>query len=97
MSDAPRRFYKEVAVREAADGFAITLDGREIKTPGGNALHVSKRALADGVAAEWEAQTKQIVPATMPFTRFAYVAIDHTRGHRDERVNILVRYAETDL
>ncbi|MES1204181.1 MAG: ATP12 family protein, partial [Pseudomonadota bacterium] len=69
MNDTPRRFYKDVAVRDVDGAFAVTLDGREIKTPGGAALRVPRRALAQGIAVEWEAQTKQIVPATMPFTR----------------------------
>ncbi|HWA01638.1 MAG TPA: ATP12 family protein [Caulobacterales bacterium] len=95
--ETPRRFYKDVAVRAVDDVFAVTLDGREIETPGGRALRVPKEKLAQGVAAEWEAQGKQIIPATMPFTRFAYVALDHTHANREERIGILTKYAETDL
>ncbi|MES1158804.1 MAG: ATP12 family protein [Terricaulis silvestris] len=95
--EAARRFYKDASVREDAGGFAIMLDERELKTPGQRPFRLPKRALAAAIAAEWQAQDKQIVPATMPMTRFAAVAIDHTHAARDERIGIVAKYAETDL
>ena len=96
-TDAARRFYKEASVREDGGGFSIMLDARELKTPGQRPFRIGKRALADAIAAEWQAQDKQIIPATMPMTRFATVSIDHTRDARDERIGIVAKYAETDL
>ncbi len=40
---ALRRFYKDVAVVEGPDGFAITLDGRQARTPGRRALGLAMR------------------------------------------------------
>jgi len=34
----PKRFYASAEVSERADGFAITLDGKPVRTPGRKAL-----------------------------------------------------------
>jgi len=96
-SEAARRFYKDASVRDEGGGFSILLDTRELKTPGQRPFRLHKRALAEAVAAEWQAQDKLIMPAAMPMTRFAAVAIDHTHDARDERIDIIAKYAETDL
>ncbi len=49
-----KRFYKEAGVTEADGGFAVTLDGKPIKTPSGRIVAVPVRAIADAIAAEWE-------------------------------------------
>ncbi len=61
---------------EAPSGFAITLDGRPMRTPARRALEVPTRALADAVAAEWAAHAEIIDPAKMPLTRLANSIID---------------------
>ena len=53
----PKRFYKSVAVTET---FGIALDGKTVKTPLKAPLVLPNRALAEAVAAEWEAQTEVI-------------------------------------
>ena len=54
----PKRFFKEVSVGETADGFAILLDGRPVKTPGKRPLVLPARAAAEILAAEWDAQAE---------------------------------------
>jgi chaperone required for assembly of F1-ATPase len=71
-----RRFYDDVSVVAGEDGFAVTLDGRAVKTPAGRALQAPARAIADAIAAEWRAQVEQVDPATMPLTRLANSIID---------------------
>ena len=71
-----KRFYKEVGVAEAEGGFAITLDGKPIRTPSGRQVVIPSRALADAVAAEWAAQGETISPMTMPLTRIANSVVE---------------------
>ncbi len=57
-------------------GFAIRLDGRAVRTPARRILEVPTRALADALAAEWNAQQELIDPLNMPLTRLANSIID---------------------
>jgi chaperone required for assembly of F1-ATPase len=98
-SSKPRkRFYTSASVAELSpDAFEIQLDGRAVKTPAGRPLAAPTRALADAIAAEWNAQGDEIVPATLPLTRIANSAIDGVAGREGETVADIVNYAGTDL
>ncbi|OIP82889.1 MAG: ATPase [Rhodobacterales bacterium CG2_30_65_12] len=94
----PKRFWKESKVIEAeGGGFAIALDGRPVRTPAKAPLVLPSRALAEAVAAEWEAQTGEVRPETMPLTRTANAAIDKVAVQHDEVAALLAAYGETDL
>ena len=41
-----KRFFKEVSVAPAKEGFAVLLDGRPIRTPAGKALTLPTETLA---------------------------------------------------
>jgi chaperone required for assembly of F1-ATPase len=92
-----KRFYTSVGVIEADGGFAVALDGKPIKTPSGKIVAVPKRAIADAMAAEWEAQKETIDPLTMPMTRFANSVVDAVI----DRVGIvrddIAKYFNSDL
>lgn len=70
-----KRFYEKAGVGERAP-YAILLDGRSVKTPAGNALALPSLALAQAVAAEWDAQGERIDPAAMPLTRLVNTIVD---------------------
>lgn len=95
--DLPKRFYKEVGVGSAPDGFAVTLDGRSPRTPGQKPVVVPQKALAEAMAEEWAAQAEFIDPKTMPIVRLVNSAIEAG----DERLQALrdeiVKYAGNDL
>ncbi|GJD68825.1 ATP12 family chaperone protein [Methylobacterium gnaphalii] len=93
----PKRFYKEAGFSETEAGFGLTLDGRPARTPARNLLRLPTRALAERVAAEWQAQAEVIDPAKMPLTRLANSAIDGVAERRDEVAADLGAYAGTDL
>ncbi len=93
----PRRFYKAVGVAEDESGWRIELDGRTPKTPAKKSLTVPTRALADAIAAEWDAQEKELDLPAMALTRLANVALDRTPLTRDEMVAEVTSYAGTDL
>lgn len=92
-----KRFYREVAVTETEAGHSVTLDGRPIKTPGKRPLVLPYRALADAIAAEWDAQEETVKPATMALTKLANSTIDVVADRRPDIVAETARYAATDL
>jgi chaperone required for assembly of F1-ATPase len=92
-----KRFWTEARVEEGAVGFTVSLDGRAVKTPAKAPLLVPTRAMAEAIAAEWDAQTGKVDPATMPVTRAANSAIDKVTVQFDEVVGLLSDYGGTDL
>jgi chaperone required for assembly of F1-ATPase len=92
-----RRVYREVRVAPSGGGWSILLDARTLQTPARAPLSVPRRALAEALAAEWDAQTEKVVPATMPLMRLAATAIDRTTAQRGAVIDEIVGYAETDL
>ena len=68
--ELPKRFYKDVAVAPVDGGFVVTLDGRQVKTPGLKIpVIVPVAPIATAMAAEWAAQGEFINPGTMPTVR----------------------------
>jgi chaperone required for assembly of F1-ATPase len=92
-----RRVYTQVTTRPVGGGWGLALDQRPVRTLGKNELVVPSEALAAAIAAEWDAQQTEIRPATMPLTRLAATAIDHTAVQRDRVVAETADYAGTDL
>jgi len=92
-----KRFYKEVTTQPVDNGFAVLLDGRQLKTPGKLVLIAPTQKAAELVAAEWDAQEDNIRPETMPVTRLINVTIELTPKNRDALVLEARRYAGTDL
>jgi chaperone required for assembly of F1-ATPase len=72
----PRRFYRQAHVDASGEGFRILLDDRPVRTPARRPLIVPSRALAQALAAEWDAQGETIDPAAMPLTRLANSILD---------------------
>lgn len=94
---ALRRFYRQATVTESADGFAIELDGKALRSPAKNALHLPSRALAEAICAEWAGQGEKIQPHSMPLMQLAATAIDRVAPDRARIVAEVASYAGTDL
>ena len=92
-----RRFWKAAEVVAAEDGFGIALDGRRVKTPAKADLAVPTRALAEAIAAEWNASAETVDPRAMPLTGLANAAVDRVAADKDQFAAGLARYAESDL
>lgn len=92
-----KRFWKEATALETGGGFSIRLDGRVVKTPAKAALILPTLALAEAVAAEWDAQQGAVRPETMPLTRAANSAIDKVAPMRAEVIAELAGYGGSDL
>lgn len=96
-AEKPRRFYKTVTVIEAAGGWQVQLDGRNLRTPKAKLMVLPTRAVADEIAAEWAAQTDVIEMATMHATRLANTAIETIGDSREGVADQIADYAGSDL
>jgi chaperone required for assembly of F1-ATPase len=92
-----KRFYQDAGVAESDAGFAITLDGKQVKTPSRRNLAAPDRAIAEAIAAEWQAQPELINPTTMPLTRLANSVIDAVVERIDAVTDDVAKYFESDL
>ncbi len=92
-----RKFYTDVGVVGTSEGFAVTLDGKAIKTPVKNPLFMPTDVLAQIVAEEWRAQDENIVPSSMPMTTLVNTAVDRVTPRRVEIIEEMVAYGHTDL
>ena len=93
----PKRFYKEAKAGAAEGGFAVLLDGRQVKTPSGRLLVFPTLEAAALSAFEYEAQSGEINPSTMPVTRLANSAVDGVADQVSEVLADIRLYASSDL
>lgn len=92
-----KRFWREVAIAQGDNGFAVTLDGRPVRTQvAGRPQQVPTRALAELLAAEWERVEERVDPHAFPARDLADRAIETVADNRDAAARALLRYAETD-
>lgn len=82
---------------ESAGRFAVELDGRSVKTPAKASLILPTRAMAEAIAAEWQAQEGAVNPHTMPCTRSANAALDKVQVQHSEVADMLAEYGDADL
>ncbi len=92
-----KRFYKKVAVAREGEVFAVTLDGKQMRTRARAPFFLPSEAVAYAIAVEWENQESTIEPQSMPITRLAGTAIDRVAPARPRVIDELTAYAETDL
>ncbi|PWJ18270.1 ATP12 family chaperone protein [Jannaschia seohaensis] len=92
-----KRFWKEARVAPVEDGYAVQLDGRPVRSPLKTLVAMPSRALAEGVAQEWQAQEDVIAPLTMPLTRAVNATLDKVMTQQEEVAAHLAEYGESDL
>ena len=92
-----KRFYTSAGVAEADGGFAVTLDGKPIRTPSGRQVIAPTHGIADAIAAEWNAQGEMINPLSMPLTRFANSVVEAVADRLDAVADDVAKYLGTDL
>ncbi len=91
------RFYAATGVLDTAEGYAVTLDGKPVRTPARRPLAAPNLALARAIAAEWEAQREVIDPAAMPLTRLANAIIDGVAEKPGPVAAEIEKYLASDL
>ena len=77
--------------------FPLLLDGKPVKTPARRALAAPNAALAEKIAAEWNAQRETIDPARMPLTRLANAVIDAVKDAPQPVAAEIAKYLGADL
>jgi chaperone required for assembly of F1-ATPase len=97
MTARLKRFYRAVTADGAPPAVRVLLDGKPMRTPAKRELALPTRALAEAVAAEWEAQIDHMDPAAMPLTRFANSALDGVTGREAEVRAEIAKYGASDL
>ena len=93
----PKRFYAAVNLQHNGEGFAIMLDGKNVRTPMGKLLQCASQQLAQQICAEWEAQVEVINADLMPLTRLLNIALDRVEMDRAALLADIANYCETDL
>ncbi|OCT49514.1 Protein atp12, mitochondrial [Cladophialophora carrionii] len=103
-----KRFWKEVHVTEAPEGYQILLDQRPVRTPSKSILTIprSKPHLAHAIAIEWdmlESAQQALKNHNIPMTSIAARAQDiieaEAKGDakvRNEIITTMLRYLDTD-
>ncbi|HEY1857172.1 ATP12 family protein [Acidocella sp.] len=92
-----KRFWSTTRVTAQDGAFAVLLDARPLKLPGGGALSVPFEPLAEAIAAEWAAAPESFTPDDLPLTRLATTAQDRVRPHRAAIIGQLAAYGLNDL
>ncbi|MCH9051997.1 MAG: ATPase [Proteobacteria bacterium] len=101
-----KRFYERAAAEPCppseggtggGDGFRVVLDGRPIKTPAKADLVLPSLALAEAVAAEWQAQGAEVEVRSLALTGLVWTAIDRVGSDRARVVEEVAAYAAHDL
>lgn len=96
-----KRFWDEARVEREGGGFAVRLDGRPVRLPGGGALAVPSLPLAEALAAEWQAAggTKggEMRWDEVPLTRLAGTAAERIAPEPAATAAAIAAYGGTDL
>ena len=93
----PRRFYETATTAAVVDGHAVRLDDKPVRTPARRVLAAPTLALAEAIAAEWQAQKHVIDPAKMPLTRLANAIIDGVADTPQPVAAEIAKYLASDL
>jgi chaperone required for assembly of F1-ATPase len=91
------RFYAKAEAFVLAEGFAVQLDDKPVRTPARRLLAAPSLPLAQAIAAEWEAQREVVNPSKMPLTRLANAIIDGVAEQPDPVAAEIEKYLASDL
>ena len=96
-----KRFWNKADLTEEHGRYAIKLDGRPMRLPGGPILALESRPLAEAIAAEWQAAGTQkggtLIAEDVPLTRIAGTAQERIAPDPAPTIAALAVYGETDL
>lgn len=96
-----KRFWEEARVEPGEDGLAVLLDGRPVRLPSGAALRVQRPALAEALAAEWQAagrsKGQEFRPDEIALTRLVGTAQEKVAPDPAPMVKGIAEYAAADL
>jgi chaperone required for assembly of F1-ATPase len=96
-----KRFWDNATLEPGDAGFAILLDGRPMRLPGGAVLRLTAERLAVAIAEEWQAAGEtgggEVSVLDMPLTRLAGTAQERIVPDPWPTIDAIARYGESDL
>jgi chaperone required for assembly of F1-ATPase len=97
-----KRFWDSAAhAAQPGGGFGVLLDSRPVRLPSGTPLLVASQALAEAIAAEWNAaggaKGGEMSMEDVPLTRLAGTAQERLAVNAAAQIEGLAKFAETDL
>jgi chaperone required for assembly of F1-ATPase len=96
-----KRFWDTATAQPGPLGWAILLDGKPMHIPDGAELRVPNQALAEAIAAEWQAAGRakggEMTLDDVPLTRLAGTAQSRIAPDPAPVAEALTKYAETDV
>jgi len=96
-----KRFWENACISPVEQGYAILLDQRPMRLPGGAVLCVSRKKLALAIAAEWQvaggAKGGEMSFRDTPLTRLAGTAQERIAPDPWPTADAIARYGESDL
>ncbi len=96
-----KRFWDHATTAGPGEGYAILLDDRPMRLPGGAILRLASPRLAEAIASEWElaggAKGDDMSFADTPLTRLAGTAQERIAPDPWPTIDAIARYGETDL
>jgi chaperone required for assembly of F1-ATPase len=96
-----KRFWDNATAVPTADGFAVHLDGKPLRLPGGSTLAVRTRPLAEALAAEWQAaggaKNGTMSWEDVPLSRLIGTAAERIAPAPEATMLAIAKYGETDL
>lgn len=93
-----KRFYKFVTLTDKTeDGYGLLLDNKPVQTPARKTFFIKSYDIAQMVVKEWESQTENILPLTMPISQMAMTLTDRVIPFRDKLQSEILGYIDTDL
>lgn len=92
-----KRFYANAEAKAGPEGVQVVLDGKPVRTPARRLLGAPAPALAEAIAAEWQAQGDVVDPAAMPLTRLANAILDGVTDKPAAVAAEIEKYLGSDL
>ena len=95
-----KRFWDTAAIVCESGRYAIRLDGRPMRLPGGPLLALESRSLAEAIAAEWQEAGRKngtLSVEDVPLTRIAGTAQERVAPDPAPTAAALARYADSDV
>jgi chaperone required for assembly of F1-ATPase len=92
-----KRFWEKATVADSEGRLTILLDGKPVRLPGGAPIRVDRPALADALAAEWNAAAAEFSLEDIPLTRLVGTAEERIAPDPAATVAALAQYGATDL
>lgn len=96
-----KRFWTDARIAEVEGGLSVLLDDRPVRLPGGGALRVERAALAEALAAEWQAaggaRGQEFHPDEIALTRLVGTVQERVAPDPAPMVQGIAEYAAADL